>query len=149
MGELKRLFNPVPCAEALPPKSAVNHMSDSFSGVQKAVQKYLQETSDKFPLDEVSTQVFSQVLSTLHEYPCLETCHPLKVYLKSSVRLAWQMVTQSEPYYLDNDLKLGHFFPDRHERHPSSDPRGNFIREFVWPGLKKSDNTVLKAIVST
>lgn len=89
------------------------------------------------------------MLSTLHEFPCLESCDPLSSYLTQSVRLAWQMVNQTMPYYLDNDFKLGHLQFDRHERHPSADPRGNVIREFVWPGLMQNNRYVLKAVVVT
>ena len=50
---------------------------------------------------------FLQVLSTLHEYPCLESCPPLIHYVSACVRLAWKMVNQKVPYYLDNDFNLG------------------------------------------
>lgn len=51
-----------------------------------------------------------QVLSTLHEYPCLETCTPLVHYISVCVRLAWKMINQKVPYYLDNDFNLGNYY---------------------------------------
>lgn len=48
-----------------------------------------------------------QVLSTLHEYPCLETCTPLLHYISGCVRLAWKMANHLVPYYLDQDFALG------------------------------------------
>lgn len=51
----------------------------------------------------------SQVLSTLHEYPCLEACIPLIHYISDCVRLAWKMTNQTVPYYLDTDFTLGEF----------------------------------------
>lgn len=51
-----------------------------------------------------------QVLSTLHEYPCLETCTPLVHYISICVRLAWKMINQKVPYYLDNDFNLGNYY---------------------------------------
>lgn len=167
MSELRRLFIPPGITPPEPTKHPNKAKVDYFGNIEKAARQYLQDTSDKFPLDDVAVQVANQVgeqklqvkkhllkyifqvLSTLHEFPCLETCEALKSYLKHSVRLAWQMVNHSPSYHLDNDLKLGHFFPDRHERHPSSDPRSNLIREFVWPGLMQNNQSVLKAIVST
>lgn len=50
-----------------------------------------------------------QVLSTLHEYPCLETCLPLLHYISACVRLAWKMANHTAPYYLDQDFTLGTF----------------------------------------
>lgn len=52
-------------------------------------------------------QFTSQVLSTLHEYPCLEACIPLIHYISDCVRLAWKMTNQTVPYYLDTDFTLG------------------------------------------
>lgn len=52
----------------------------------------------------------SKVLSTLHEYPCLESCPSLIHYVSACARLAWKMVNQKVPYYLDNDFNLGKFF---------------------------------------
>lgn len=118
-----------------------------------------------------------QVLSTLHEYPCLETCTPLVHYISVCVRLAWKMINQKVPYYLDNDFNLGNycsfhefhqintniFFvfymvvsfypgflrPDKHERHFQSDRRSDLIKNFIWPALMQNNNCVFKAIVGT
>lgn len=51
-----------------------------------------------------------QVLSTLHEYPCLETCLPLLHYISACVRLAWKMANHMVPYYLDQDFALGNLY---------------------------------------
>lgn len=50
---------------------------------------------------------FFQVLSTLHEYPCLETCIGLLHYISACVRIAWKMANHTIPYYLDQDFALG------------------------------------------
>uniref|UniRef100_T1GL76 Mitochondria-eating protein n=1 Tax=Megaselia scalaris TaxID=36166 RepID=T1GL76_MEGSC len=81
-----------------------------------------------------------QVLSTLHEYPCLETCTPLVHYISASVRLAWKMINQKVPYYLDNDFNLGFLRPDKHERHFQGDRRSDLIKNFIWPALMQNNN---------
>lgn len=110
-----------------------------------------------------------KVLSTLHEYPSLETCIPLIHYISACVRLAWKMANQLIPYYLDTDFTLGinyfkkekkkkkliyfHFLGllrlEKHERHPSSDKRSDIIRAFLWPALIQNNRCVFKAVVAT
>ncbi|KAL5284312.1 hypothetical protein ACFFRR_006537 [Megaselia abdita] len=77
--------------------------------LDRAVRAHLYDTIDTFPLGDVERQVSNQVLSTLHEYPCLETCTPLVHYISVCVRLAWKMINQKVPYYLDNDFNLGNY----------------------------------------
>lgn len=80
---------------------------DSTATLDRAVRQQLKETADRFPMGDVERQVANQVLSTLHEYPCLEACIPLIHYISDCVRLAWRMVNQTNPYYLDTDFTLG------------------------------------------
>lgn len=83
---------------------------ESTYNLDRAIRKHLQDTANVFPLFDMERQVANQVLSTLHEYPCLESCIPLVHYIKASVRVAWKMANQSTPYYLDNDYGLGNDF---------------------------------------
>lgn len=112
----------------------------------------------------------SQVLSTLHEYPCLEACIPLIHYISDCVRLAWKMTNQTVPYYLDTDFTLGQLLllislfevfvstlifipgllqPDKHERYPISEKRSDIIRAFLWPALMQNGRCIQKAVVAT
>ena len=122
---------------------------DSTVILDRAVKQNLRDTADKFPMGDVERQVANQVLSTLHEYPCLETCIPLIHYISDCVRLAWKMVNQTNPYYLDMDFTLGLLRPDKHDRYPISDKRSDIIRAFLWPALMQNNKCLFKAIVAT
>lgn len=71
LSDLRRLFNPVPIKSTDAKNGTTNNTKAEFFGnVEKAARQYLQDTSDKFPLDDVATQVFNQVsykLGTLCE----------------------------------------------------------------------------------
>uniref|UniRef100_A0A1A9WN15 Mitochondria-eating protein n=1 Tax=Glossina brevipalpis TaxID=37001 RepID=A0A1A9WN15_9MUSC len=117
--------------------------------LDRSVRNYLYETIENFPLGEIERTVFNQVLSTLHEYPCLESCPPLTHYVSNCVRLAWKMVNQKIPYYLDTDFNLGFLRPEKHDRHLQSDRRSDLIKAFLWPALMQNNRCVFKAIVAT
>uniref|UniRef100_A0A1B0GGG9 Mitochondria-eating protein n=1 Tax=Glossina morsitans morsitans TaxID=37546 RepID=A0A1B0GGG9_GLOMM len=117
--------------------------------LDRSVRNYLYETIETFPLGEIERTVFNQVLSTLHEYPCLDSCPPLTHYVSNCVRLAWKMVNQKVPYYLDTDFNLGFLRPEKHDRHLQSDRRSDLIKAFLWPALMQSNRCVFKAIVAT
>ncbi|XP_055594654.1 uncharacterized protein LOC129745527 [Uranotaenia lowii] len=122
---------------------------DATAALDRAVRQNLKETADRFPMGDVERQVANQVLSTLHEYPCLETCIPLIHYISDCVRLAWKMSNQTVPYYLDTDFTLGLLQPEKHERYPISEKRSDIIRAFLWPALMQNGRCVHKAIVAT
>ncbi|XP_040175537.1 uncharacterized protein LOC120908522 isoform X1 [Anopheles arabiensis] len=122
---------------------------DSTATLDRAVRQQLKETADRFPMGDVERQVANQVLSTLHEYPCLEACIPLIHYISDCVRLAWRMVNQTNPYYLDTDFTLGLLQPEKHERYPISEKRSDIIRAFLWPALMQNGHCVYKAVVAT
>ncbi|TMW52717.1 hypothetical protein DOY81_002167 [Sarcophaga bullata] len=117
--------------------------------LDRSIRQHLHETIETFPLGEIERSVFNQVLSTLHEYPCLESCPPLTHYVSACVRLAWKMVNQKVPYYLDNDFNLSFLRPEKHERHALADRRSDLIRAFLWPALMQNNHCVFKAIVTT
>ncbi|KAL9893174.1 uncharacterized protein LOC119640886 [Glossina fuscipes] len=117
--------------------------------LDRSVRNYLYETIETFPLGEIERTVFNQVLSTLHEYPCLDSCPPLTHYVSNCVRLAWKMVNQKVPYYLDIDFNLGFLRPEKHDRHLQSDRRSDLIKAFLWPALMQNNRCVFKAIVAT
>lgn len=136
--------------------------------LDRAVRQYLKDTSDSFPMGDVERQVanqvycfskklikgikhtiFFKVLSTLHEYPCLDTCTPLIHYISECVRHAWKMSNQLIPYYLDMDFTLGLMRIEKHERFISSDDRSDIIRGYLWPALIQNNKCVCKAIVVT
>uniref|UniRef100_A0A182M7M0 Mitochondria-eating protein n=2 Tax=Myzomyia TaxID=59140 RepID=A0A182M7M0_9DIPT len=122
---------------------------ESTAALDRAVRQQLKETADRFPMGDVERQVANQVLSTLHEYPCLEACIPLIHYISDCVRLAWRMVNQTNPYYLDTDFTLGLLQPEKHERYPISEKRSDIIRAFLWPALMQNGHCVYKAVVAT
>ncbi|XP_053698440.1 uncharacterized protein LOC128745398 [Sabethes cyaneus] len=122
---------------------------DATAALDRAVRQNLKETADRFPMGDVERQVANQVLSTLHEYPCLETCVPLIHYISDCVRLAWKMTNQIIPYYLDTDFTLGLLQPEKHERYPISEKRSDIIRAFLWPALMQNGRCVYKAVVAT
>ncbi|KAM7363945.1 uncharacterized protein ACRADG_000669 [Cochliomyia hominivorax] len=117
--------------------------------LDRSIRQHLYETIDTFPLGDVERSVFNQVLSTLHEYPCLESCPPLVHFVSACARLAWKMVNQKVPYYLDNDFNLSFLRPEKHERHALADRRSDLIRAFLWPALMQNNHCVFKAIVTT
>ncbi|EDV93215.1 uncharacterized protein LOC6564180 [Drosophila grimshawi] len=123
--------------------------SETTLALDRSVRHHLHETTDSFPLGEIERSVFNQVLSTLHEYPCLESCPPLTHFVSACVRLAWRMINQKAPYYLDTDFNLGFLRPEKHERHPQSDRRSDLIKAFLWPALMQNNQCVFKAIVAT
>lgn len=86
---------------------ALDSSNETSLALDRSVRHHLHETVDSFPLGEIERSVFNQVLSTLHEYPCLESCPPLTHYVSACVRLAWRMINQKAPYYLDTDFNLG------------------------------------------
>ncbi|EDS35945.1 conserved hypothetical protein [Culex quinquefasciatus] len=122
---------------------------DATAALDRAVRQNLKETADRFPMGDVERQVANQVLSTLHEYPCLEACIPLIHYISDCVRLAWKMTNQTVPYYLDTDFTLGLLQPDKHERYPISEKRSDIIRAFLWPALMQNGRCIQKAVVAT
>nr|XP_029729680.1 uncharacterized protein LOC109415420 [Aedes albopictus] len=122
---------------------------DATAALDRAVRQNLKDTADRFPMGDVERQVANQVLSTLHEYPCLEACIPLIHYISDCVRLAWKMTNQAVPYYLDTDFTLGLLQPEKHERYPISEKRSDIIRAFLWPALIQNGRCVYKAIVAT
>ncbi|XP_054736998.1 uncharacterized protein LOC129243749 [Anastrepha obliqua] len=117
--------------------------------LDRSVRTYLHETVELFPLGEIERSVFNQVLSTLHEYPCLESCPPLTHFVSACVRLTWHMINQKSPYYLDSNFNLGFLHPEKQERHPQSDRRSDLIKAFLWPALMQNNRCVFKAIVAT
>ncbi|XP_022211091.2 uncharacterized protein LOC111066648 isoform X2 [Drosophila obscura] len=123
--------------------------SETTLALDRAVRHHLHETTNSFPLGEIERSVFNQVLSTLHEYPCLESCPPLTHYVSTCVRLAWRMINQKAPYYLDMDFNLGFLRPEKHERHPQSDRRSDLIKAFLWPALMQNNQCAFKAVVAT
>ncbi|XP_055907872.1 uncharacterized protein LOC129942816 [Eupeodes corollae] len=128
------------------PLDSVNEIS---LALDRSVRAHLHITADTFPMGDIERQVSNQVLSTLHEYPCLETCLPLTKFISDSVRQAWKMVNQKCPYYLDSDFNLGFLRPEKHERHQHSDRRSDLIKAFLWPALMQNNQCVFKAIVET
>lgn len=65
--ELRRLFNPTTSStstESRTPKNKTN--ADFFANVEKSARQYLQDTSHSFPLDDVGTQVFNQVITPFY-----------------------------------------------------------------------------------
>lgn len=109
---------------------ALENTDDPTTALDRSVRQFLKDTAEKFPMGDVERQVANQVmkesvaythrlgnnvdpsipfqvLSTLHEYPCLDTCTPLVHYISDCVRMAWRMVNQLNPYYLDMDFALG------------------------------------------
>uniref|UniRef100_A0A034W3A6 Mitochondria-eating protein n=1 Tax=Bactrocera dorsalis TaxID=27457 RepID=A0A034W3A6_BACDO len=128
---------------------ALDSSSESTLALDRAVRTHLQETVESFPVGEIERSVFNQVLSTLHEYPCLESCPPLTHFVSACVRLAWRMINQKSPYYLDTDFNLGFLRPEKHERHSQSDRRSDLIKAFLWPALMQNNHCVFKAIVAT
>ncbi|SPP89943.1 uncharacterized protein LOC117591458 [Drosophila guanche] len=123
--------------------------SETTLALDRAVRHHLHETTDSFPLGEIEQSVFNQVLSTLHEYPCLESCPTLTNYVSACVRLAWRMINQKAPYYLDMDFNLGFLRPEKHEPHSQSDRRSDLIKAFLWPALMQNNQCVFKAVVTT
>ncbi|XP_012160530.1 uncharacterized protein LOC101459611 isoform X1 [Ceratitis capitata] len=117
--------------------------------LDRSVRAHLHETANTFPVGEIERSVFSQVLSTLHEYPSLESCPALTHFVSSSVRLAWRMINQKSPYFLDNDFNLGFLRPEKHDRHPQADRRSDLIKSFLWPALMQNNHCVFKAVVAT
>ncbi|XP_002073436.2 uncharacterized protein LOC6650147 [Drosophila willistoni] len=128
---------------------ALDSSNESTLALDRAVRHHLHETIDSFPLGEIERSVFNQVLSTLHEYPCLETCPPLTHFVSACVRLAWRMINQKAPYYLDTDFNLGFLRPEKHERHSQSDRRSDLIKAFLWPALMQNNQCAFKAVVAT
>ncbi|XP_067619757.1 uncharacterized protein [Eurosta solidaginis] len=123
--------------------------SETTLSLDRSVRTYLNETVESFPLGDIERSVFNQVLSTLHEYPCLHSCPALTHFVSTCVRLAWRMVNQKSPYYLDSDFNLGFLRPEKHERHLQSDRRSDLIKAFIWPALMQNNRCVFKAIVAT
>ncbi|EDW99069.2 uncharacterized protein LOC6538844 [Drosophila yakuba] len=123
--------------------------SETTLALDRSVRQHLFETAESFPLGEIERSVFNQVLSTLHEYPCLESCPPLTHYVSACVRLAWRMINQKAPYYLDMDFNLGFLRPEKHERHPQADRRSDLIKAFLWPALMQNNQCAFKAVVAT
>ncbi|XP_013118485.2 uncharacterized protein LOC106095724 isoform X2 [Stomoxys calcitrans] len=117
--------------------------------LDRSIRQHLHDTIDTFPLGEIERSVFNQVLSTLHEYSCLESCPPLTHYVSACVRLAWKMVNQKVPYYLDNDFNLGFLRLEKHDRHAQADRRSDLIKAFLWPALMQNNHCMFKAIVVT
>ncbi|XP_034488415.1 uncharacterized protein LOC117792393 [Drosophila innubila] len=128
---------------------ALDSSSETTLALDRSVRHHLHETTDCFPLGEIERSVFNQVLSTLHEYPCLESCPPLTHFVSACVRLAWRMINQKAPYYLDTDFNLGFLRPEKHERHPQSDRRSDLIKAFLWPALMQNNQCAFKAVVAT
>lgn len=73
MIELRRLFNPTATTTA-EQKSNSPTKVDFFASVEKAARQYLQDTSDKFPLEDVAAQVSNQV-SVRRRRMSLIKCH--------------------------------------------------------------------------
>ncbi|CAO1426453.1 unnamed protein product [Diamesa hyperborea] len=122
----------------------------STDGLDDSVRLYLKMSADNFPISEIERQVANQVLSTLHEYPCLSISFvPLKNYITDCVRLAWKMSNETCPYYLDMDFTMGKIRLEKQERYQTSDMRSDLIRSFVWPALIQNGLHVQKAIVMT
>uniref|UniRef100_A0A1B0CUS3 Mitochondria-eating protein n=1 Tax=Lutzomyia longipalpis TaxID=7200 RepID=A0A1B0CUS3_LUTLO len=145
VAEVRRVLGPTGCDGESSGNTKV-----SVLNLEKAVRQYLQDTADSVPLGDIEKQVSNQILSTLYEYPCLENCSQLQQYTSSCVRLAWKMVNQSNPYYLDNDFTHGLLQPEKQERHSSySDRNSNIIRAYVWPALIQEYRCILKAVVIT
>ncbi|XP_017871580.1 PREDICTED: uncharacterized protein LOC108619480 isoform X1 [Drosophila arizonae] len=128
---------------------ALDSSSETALALDRSVRHHLHETTESFPLGEIERSVFNQVLSTLHEYPCLESCPPLTHFVSACVRLAWRMINQKAPYYLDTDFNLGFLRPEKHERHPQSDRRSDLIKAFLWPALMQNNQCAFKAVVAT
>ncbi|XP_030370855.1 uncharacterized protein LOC115621369 [Scaptodrosophila lebanonensis] len=128
---------------------ALDSSCETTLALDRSVRQHLHETVNSFPLGEIERSVFNQVLSTLHEYPCLESCPPLTHFVSACVRLAWRMINQKAPYYLDTDFNLGFLRPEKHERHPQSDRRSDLIKAFLWPALMQNNRCMFKAVVAT
>ncbi|XP_055385151.1 uncharacterized protein LOC129614526 [Condylostylus longicornis] len=128
---------------------SMESVDETTLSLDRSVRQHLHDTAEIYPMGEIERQVANQVLSTLHEYPCLESCTPLIHFISKCVRLAWKMVNQKSPYYLDNDFTLGFLRPEKHDRHPHSDKRSDLIKSFLWPALMQNNRCVFKAVVST
>lgn len=63
MMELRRLFNPSNGTDTIREnnKSKPGKKNEEMLDLEKAARKYLQDTIDHFPLDDVSMQVSNQV----------------------------------------------------------------------------------------
>lgn len=63
--ELRRLFNPNFQSDTVREKVKANNNSnkkaDDMGNLEKAARQYLQDTTDRFPLEEVAKQVSNQV----------------------------------------------------------------------------------------
>ncbi|XP_077292427.1 uncharacterized protein LOC143915593 [Arctopsyche grandis] len=126
-----------------------NFKSPTLIQLEAAVRSALSESVETFPLGEAERQVANQVLSTLHEYPCLERCGGLLQYVSDCCRLAWILCNQIPPLTIDTDFTPVLMRADKHVRFHSSDQRSDLIKSFVWPALMDEENCVFKAVVMT
>ncbi|XP_046382270.1 uncharacterized protein LOC124153215 [Ischnura elegans] len=142
-------------AQSTPPPTAqaVSNVSTETSGVaevEEAVSEYLRRNADSFNMSRNVEEVCSQIWATLYDYPCLKSCDGLVQYVKSAVRLAWNLINQSPPYVLEYEHRS--FRKDMHIRFHSSDQNSDRIRCYLWPALLEGGANgpcVHKAVVIT
>ncbi|XP_032523537.1 uncharacterized protein LOC116774866 [Danaus plexippus] len=120
------------------------------SGFVAAAMRLLRNTADTFPLGDAERTVINQVVSTLREYPCLESCGALHALAAVACRAAWT-ISLHPPLRIDTDFTPVVMNPEKHVRfsQDSRERRSDLIRSFVWPALVDGTRCVFRAIVLT
>lgn len=125
-------------------------LDSASKGVEDAVTVYLKKTVADYNLTRIYEEVSSQVWATLYDYPALATCDSLVTFIRDCVQLAWPLVVQTPPFYVDYD-PCSTFDPSRHSRFHLSDPDSDEIKAVLWPALHEGHKgpCIFKAIVVT
>ncbi|KAJ8985983.1 hypothetical protein NQ317_013867 [Molorchus minor] len=124
--------------------------SSAAQTLRQEILRCLSTSSETFPLSDAESQVTALVCDTLREYRCLGGCSALRRYVGEATRVAWFLVNQFPAYELDTDFQISaRLYPNKHQRHQSSDTSSEIIRAYLWPALMLQNNCVFKAVVVT
>ncbi|KPJ12103.1 hypothetical protein RR48_02992 [Papilio machaon] len=123
--------------------------SPAVASFVAAATRLMRSTAHTFPLGEAERTVINQVVSTLREYPCLQSCGALHALAAACCRAAWPLCLHAPPLRIDTDFTPVVMNLERHVRLSNSSQRSDLIKSFVWPALMDGNRCVFRAVVLT
>ncbi|XP_045539954.1 uncharacterized protein LOC106713983 [Papilio machaon] len=123
--------------------------SPAVASFVAAATRLMRSTAHTFPLGEAERTVINQVVSTLREYPCLQSCGALHALAAACCRAAWPLCLHAPPLRIDTDFTPVVMNLERHVRLSISSQRSDLIKSFVWPALMDGNRCVFRAVVLT
>ncbi|XP_032233020.2 uncharacterized protein LOC5508369 [Nematostella vectensis] len=123
--------------------------SQQAEEINEQISAYFRSSASNFNINGIKRDVSSQLWKTLYDFPELQVCMKLQLFIEECVDVAWRLSVQTPPMVIEYESTV--FSGKKHTRFYTSDMEADNIKFYVWPALMDKDNETVhyKGVVVT